>query len=87
MLAASALLFQLTKLAPTLSPTEAAMLATSASWRSILAHPTDLPLKSLQWLTGQIPISEHVLLARLPSVLLAVVALVIFTYILRRWYG
>src|SRR5436190_24350417 len=85
--AAFVLLFRLATLVPSLGPTEAATLRSSASWHNILGDPTDLPLKVLQWLAHHVPTSHPVLLARLPSVLLAALATILFTYILRRWYG
>lgn len=85
--AAIALLARLGSLAPRLSPTEQSTLAASANLHGILTNPTDLPLKLLQWLTTFAPGGHAVFFARLPSVVLALLALAIFTYLLHRWYG
>lgn len=49
--------------------------------------PLHLPLTLLQWLASLVPNVDHVLLARLPSVLLALLTIAMFAYLLYRWYG
>ncbi|MGH7142400.1 MAG: hypothetical protein ACREF5_02960 [Candidatus Saccharimonadales bacterium] len=80
------LLVHLSSLAPSLSPAERSTLAGSASLHDILANPLNLPLKIVLWLAQTIH-NDNLLSARLPSVLLAIFSLIIFIYVLRRWYG
>lgn len=86
-IACAALLSRLASLAPVLSPSEMGTLGASTNWHTIIGHPLDLPLKLLLWISSRIPTTHQVVFTRLPSVILAILALLIFTYILRRWYG
>lgn len=81
------LLTKLTTLVPGLAPLETMTLAGSANHSIIITNPQDLPLKLLQRLATLAPAGHVLLFDRLPSVLLAAFSLVIFSYILRRWYG
>lgn len=81
------LLLHLAALAPQLSPTEKTTLASSANISAIINNPLHAPLKLLQWLTRFAPHTHTLFIDRLPSVGLALVSLVLFIYILRRWYG
>ena len=84
---ASALLFRLSSLAPSLSPGEQMTLAATISLHKIIDNPAHLPLKLLEWSTRFAPTHHVLLFSRLPSVVLASISLLIFAYILRRWYG
>ena len=81
------LLHRLQSLAPRLSPNEQAVSAASASLHPLIASAADAPLLLLHWLAHFGPGRYALLLARLPSVLLALTAAGLFAYILRRWYG
>lgn len=85
--ALAAYLYHLVLLAPNLSPSERTMDAASGDWHHIIADPTHPLLKTLHWLMHFAPAGHAILFARLPSVLLALVALALFTYLLHRWYG
>lgn len=85
--ALTAYLYKLVQLAPALGPSEQAMATASGDWHIIIANPTHPILKALHWLAHFAPAGHSVLFARLPSVLLGLAALAIFTYLLHRWYG
>lgn len=80
------LLIKLGTLTSNLAPSEKT-LAASATTHQILANPAHLPLRGLLWLTKFVPATHQILATRLPSVLLALLALATLTYILHRWYG
>ncbi len=82
-----ALLYQLVLLAPALSPTEQTTLRSSSDWHFIITDPTHLVLKILQWTAHFAPMQHTILFARLPSVLLGILSVVLFTFIMYRWHG
>ncbi|HVS58890.1 MAG TPA: hypothetical protein VHD60_04140 [Candidatus Saccharimonadales bacterium] len=81
------LLYRLTTLTPGLSPDEASIAHHGVSLQSMYSSPLNLPLHFLQWLCFGAWHSHSLWLVRLPDVILAAAALVIFALLLRRWYG
>lgn len=81
------LLYRLASLTPGLSTAEAATVQQGVSLHSIYHAPFDLPLRILQWICFGAWHSHSLWLVRLPDVLLAAAALIIFGLLLRRWYG
>lgn len=85
--AALILLHQLASLAPRLSPTEQASADLTRHLPDLLAGSAPIPLRLLEWASLHIPLLDQVLLARLPSVFIGVVSLIILAYIMERWYA
>lgn len=80
------LLYRLGSLTKGFSSQEVTTLQHSLSLRVIFEDPLNLPLTLLQWLTLHIS-RHHYFLARLPSAVLGVGALICMAYVLQRWYG
>lgn len=81
------LAYRLASLAPRLSPTEQTSISLTRHLPSLLAGSAPIPLRLLEWASLRLPVLGDVLLARLPSVLIGVVSLIILAYILQRWYA
>ena len=81
------LLFRLGSLTGGLARAEVTQLDFSSSWHHIVTNPLNAPLTALQWLANTFSGHHGQTIARLPSVLFGLLALVCLTYILRCWYG
>jgi hypothetical protein len=68
------------------SRSELEVLASYASFHQILHNPLDLPYKLLGWALWHVPLHSIAWL-RVPSAIFGVATLVMFSFIVRRWYG
>lgn len=85
---ASALLFgwHLGSLTRSVSNEEIQTLASYSSLHAIINNPLHAPLKLVAWALWHIPVHTPATL-RAPFALFAVLSLVAFAYVLKRWYG
>lgn len=86
---ASLLLYRLTSLpvAGQLSRPEFRLADTGGNWHHLLHEPFFLPYRGLAWLSRNVLQTHPTLALRLPSVLIALLALYGLMYTIRRWYG
>ena len=68
------------------SQEEVASLSTYSSFHGIIDNPLHAPLKLVAWALWHIPVHTAATL-RAPYALFAILSLVAFAYILKRWYG
>lgn len=85
-LSSGILLIHLGNLTNGLSQREIALNQQTSALSQIAQNPVGLPLHLLQWLVGLLPMQSAFWL-RLPSVVLALMAIAAITYVMRRWYG
>lgn len=86
---AGLLLYRLTTVpvAGLLSLPEYNLASDGGNWHALLHDPFFLPYRLVGWL-GRYGLANHQLLAlRLPSVIVALLALLCLAYLFRRWYG
>ena len=81
------LLHQLASLAPRLSPTEESSMSLTRHLPDLLNGSAPIPLRLLEWASHHIPALDPILLARLPSLVIGVISLIILAYIMQRWYA
>lgn len=78
--------WKLGNLTPGASQLELQLLPSYASLHAIMHNPLDLPYKLVGWALWHLPF-HSVAWLRVPSVIFGVVTLIIFSFIVRRWYG
>jgi len=81
------LLYKLSTLVLGLSQTEQSTLAFSGSWHHWAHNPLYAPHAILQWTLQAVTGHHGALVGRLPSVFFGSISVMLFAYILRRWYG
>ncbi len=70
-----------------LSHPELTLATSGGDWHHLLHNPFYLPYRALAWLAREVLPAHPIVALRLPSVLIAVLALLATAYVIRRWYG